>query len=135
MINHRVERRRVAGRDVLRVTLELDLPEVQTHIPLPDPPHENPYYRRVLQYCLHRIVPDVFEVGQILKDESEEGSVKWFDERKGYGFIRTYDGQDVFVHHRGIAGEGFKSLQQGQKVRFKRREGRETIEAFDVEPV
>lgn len=130
MINHTVERR----RDKLRVTLELDIPELLSHLPLPDTPYEDLYYRRVMSYLLQRVGPDVFEVGEILLEEGEIGVVKWFDERKGYGFIRSYTGGDVFVHYRGIKGDGFKTLAQGQRVRFKRREGKETLEAIDVEP-
>jgi CspA family cold shock protein len=46
------------------------------------------------------------------------GVVKWFDDRKGYGFIEQEDGPDVFVHHSGINGTGFKSLKEGDKVTF-----------------
>ena len=48
----------------------------------------------------------------------EEGTVKWFDDRKGYGFIERQDGKDVFVHFSNIQGDGFKSLEQGEKVSF-----------------
>jgi CspA family cold shock protein len=48
-----------------------------------------------------------------------EGTVKWFSDKKGYGFIEQDDGQDVFVHHTSIDGSGFKSLQDGQRVRFE----------------
>jgi CspA family cold shock protein len=48
-----------------------------------------------------------------------EGTVKWFSEKKGYGFIRQDDGQDLFVHHTGIGGAGFKTLNEGQRVRFE----------------
>ncbi|MGA9752137.1 MAG: cold-shock protein [Acidobacteriota bacterium] len=44
------------------------------------------------------------------------GIVKWFDDKKGYGFITVEDGKDAFVHHTNIVGEGFKSLTEGQKV-------------------
>ena len=48
-----------------------------------------------------------------------KGVVKWFSNRKGYGFITTQDGQkDVFVHHTGIRGEGYKTLAEGQEVEF-----------------
>ena len=50
----------------------------------------------------------------------EEGTVKWFNDAKGYGFIqRANGGGDVFVHHTAILGEGFRSLQQGQRVNFE----------------
>ena len=48
-----------------------------------------------------------------------EGTVKWFNEQKGYGFIEQDDGQDLFVHHTGINGSGFKTLHEGQRVRFE----------------
>jgi CspA family cold shock protein len=52
-----------------------------------------------------------------------DGIVKWFNDRKGYGFIEQEDGPDVFVHHTGINGAGFKSLQEGDKVTFDIEEG------------
>ena len=64
------------------------------------------------------------------------GTVKWFNNAKGYGFI-TPDGEtkDVFVHHSQIAGEGYKSLNEGQKVEFEVREGQKWPEATNVIPV
>ena len=47
-----------------------------------------------------------------------DGIVKWFDSEKGYGFITTQDGKDVFVHYTAIPGEGFRTLNQGEKVQF-----------------
>jgi CspA family cold shock protein len=46
------------------------------------------------------------------------GTVKWFSNQKGYGFISTEEGRDVFVHHTAIQGDGYKTLQQGQPVEF-----------------
>jgi CspA family cold shock protein len=61
------------------------------------------------------------------------GTVKWFNNSKGYGFI-TPDGEtkDVFVHHSQISGEGYKSLNEGQKVEFEVREGAKGPEATNV---
>jgi CspA family cold shock protein len=48
-----------------------------------------------------------------------EGTVKWFSSQKGYGFIEQDEGEDLFVHHTGINGPGFKTLNEGQRVRFE----------------
>ncbi len=62
-----------------------------------------------------------------------EGTVKWFDDAKGYGFITPAEGsKDLFVHHSGIAGDGFKSLAEGAKVSFDSREGQKGPEAINV---
>ena len=64
------------------------------------------------------------------------GTVKWFNDSKGYGFIAQEDGsKDVFVHHSNIAGNGFKTLAEGAKVEFEVREGQKGPEAFDVQLV
>jgi cold shock protein len=61
------------------------------------------------------------------------GTVKWFDDGKGYGFISPEaGGKDLFVHHSNIAGTGFKSLPEGARVEFEAREGRKGPEATDV---
>lgn len=48
-----------------------------------------------------------------------QGTVKWFNDRKGFGFISSSDGQDYFVHHTGILGDGFKTLAEGAEVQFE----------------
>ncbi len=63
---------------------------------------------------------------------SEEGTVKWFDDRKGYGFIERENGEDVFVHFSNIGGEGFKSLEQGEKVSFDVQETERGLQAVNV---
>jgi CspA family cold shock protein len=60
------------------------------------------------------------------------GTVKWFDNAKGYGFIQRPEGEDVFVHYRAIRGEGFKTLQEGQAVNFNVVQGQKGLQAEDV---
>jgi CspA family cold shock protein len=60
------------------------------------------------------------------------GTVKWFNEKKGYGFIEQEDGPDVFVHFSGINGSGFKSLFEGDRVTFTVEEGPKGPSAVDV---
>jgi len=60
------------------------------------------------------------------------GIVKWFNERKGYGFIEQDEGPDVFVHHSGINASGFKSLNEGDRVSFDIEEGQKGPRAVNV---
>jgi cold shock protein len=61
------------------------------------------------------------------------GTVKWFNDAKGYGFIAPDEGsKDLFVHHSAIAGEGFKSLAEGDRVEYESREGQKGPEATNV---
>ncbi len=60
------------------------------------------------------------------------GTVKWFNEKKGYGFITDEQGNDVFVHFSGIAMEGFKTLKDDQKVQFDVTEGDKGLQAINV---
>lgn len=61
-----------------------------------------------------------------------EGQVKWFDERKGYGFIEWDEGEDVFVHYSSIRSRGFRTLKEGERVRFRVEEGAKGLQALDV---
>ena len=60
------------------------------------------------------------------------GTVKWFNDSKGYGFVTTEDGTDAFVHHADIQGEGFKSLQEGEAVTFDVTQGPKGPKAVNV---
>ena len=60
------------------------------------------------------------------------GHVKWFNPEKGYGFISREDGDDVFVHHTGIVGQGFRSLEEGQRVEFEITQGKKGLQAVNV---
>lgn len=60
------------------------------------------------------------------------GTVKWFNETKGFGFISQNNGDDLFVHFRSIVGEGFKSLAEGQKVSFDVSTGQKGLQAENV---
>ena len=60
------------------------------------------------------------------------GIVKWFNEKKGYGFIGQEDGPDVFVHHSGINAEGFKALKEGEQVTFDIEQGEKGPRAVNV---
>ncbi|OGG95058.1 MAG: cold-shock protein [Candidatus Lambdaproteobacteria bacterium RIFOXYD12_FULL_49_8] len=61
-----------------------------------------------------------------------EGKVKWFSEEKGYGFIERPEGKDVFVHHKAINGDGFKTLKEGDHVTFEIEEGQKGPAAANV---
>jgi CspA family cold shock protein len=61
-----------------------------------------------------------------------KGTVKWFDTKKGYGFIEQIDGDDVFVHYSGILGDGFKSLRAGEAVEFQVASGPKGPQATNV---
>ena len=61
-----------------------------------------------------------------------EGTVKWFNEKKGFGFIEQASGPDVFVHHSGINASGFKSLNEGDRVTFDIEQGKKGPAAINV---
>ena len=62
----------------------------------------------------------------------EQGIVKWFNDSKGFGFIQRNSGEDIFVHFRAIQGDGYRSLQDGQKVEFVVVEGQKGLQAEEV---
>jgi CspA family cold shock protein len=64
-----------------------------------------------------------------------QGTVKWFSNEKGFGFITREDGDDVFVHHTAIQSEGYRSLTEGQKVEFEVVQGDKGLQASNVQPI
>ncbi len=65
---------------------------------------------------------------------AEVGTVKWFNNDKGFGFIKRESGEDVFVHHTAIAGQaGYRSLQEGERVQFEVKQGPKGLQAENVE--
>jgi len=65
-------------------------------------------------------------------EERITGTVKWFSAEKGYGFIEQEDGPDIFVHYSAIAGQGYRSLEQGEEVEFTITEGQKGKQASNV---
>ncbi len=63
------------------------------------------------------------------------GTVKWFNEAKGYGFIRREEGPDLFVHYTNITGSGFRTLKEDDKVEFEVNEGPKGLQAVNVEKI
>ena len=64
--------------------------------------------------------------------QRDTGTVKWFSSEKGFGFIRREDGSDVFVHHSGISGQGFKTLNEGERVEFEILQEPKGLKAYNV---
>ena len=67
--------------------------------------------------------------------DREQGIVKWFNDSKGFSFIQRESGEDIFVHFRAIQGEGYRSLQDGEKVEFNVVEGQKGLQAEEVTKV
>lgn len=65
----------------------------------------------------------------------EQGTVKWFDNKKGFGFVAREGKSDIFVHFRAIKSDGYKSLDEGQKVSFEVEDGRKGLQAANLELV
>ena len=67
--------------------------------------------------------------------DRQTGTVKWFNDAEGFGFITPQSGPDLFVHFRAIQGSGFKSLQEGQSVSFVAVQGQKGMQADEVQPL
>lgn len=67
--------------------------------------------------------------------DRQTGTVKWFNDAKGYGFIQREEGADLFVHFRSIVGDGFRSLAEGQQVEFSVVDGQKGPQAEEVKPL
>lgn len=67
--------------------------------------------------------------------DRKEGTVKWFNSSKGFGFISQENGEDVFVHFQAILSEGYKTLDEGQKVEFSVTQGEKGLQASDVKVI
>jgi CspA family cold shock protein len=81
--------------------------------------------------------PQIFSYLMEVKSMSERiiGTVKWFNGSKGYGFLSQPDGADVFVHYSAIQSDGYRTLQEGQKVEFSIEEGPKGLQAANVIPI
>ena len=69
---------------------------------------------------------------EALSSMAVEGTIKWFNEKKGYGFVQQDDGPDIFVHYSSIMGDGFKTLAEGERVQFDIEEGDKGPKAVNV---
>lgn len=72
------------------------------------------------------------KAADFMEVDTMKGTVKWFNNQKGYGFISDESGKDVFVHYSGLVGDGFKSLDEGQKVEFDVQDGAKGPQAVNV---
>jgi CspA family cold shock protein len=81
------------------------------------------------------ITNPLFQGATPVMSNRQNGTVKWFNETKGYGFITPESGPDVFVHFRAIEGKGFKTLAEGQKVSFEVVQGQKGMQAEHVQVI
>jgi CspA family cold shock protein len=82
-----------------------------------------------------RVLLTIFYLGKRIMT-TQTGTVKWFNESKGYGFIaQDAGGADLFAHFRDIAGSGFKTLTENQKVEFEVKQGEKGLQAANIRPV
>jgi CspA family cold shock protein len=89
----------------------------------------------VVFYFLSSVLSDFENLIERSGQAMAEGKVKWFNERKGYGFIEKDEGGDVFVHYSAITGDGFRTLYEGQRVSFEIEDGQKGPAATNVKPL
>jgi CspA family cold shock protein len=93
------------------------------------------YYLQPVQYSFRRKrLSSIQGPGNKKMSNRQSGTVKWFNDEKGFGFITPESGPDLFVHFRAIQGNGFKSLKEGQKVTFISVQGQKGLQADEVIP-
>ena len=82
------------------------------------------------------IIPTNYQINnEVVFSMKEQGTVKWFNAAKGYGFIQRESGDDVFVHYSAITGDGYRSLEEGARVSFEVTKGPKGLQATNVELV
>jgi CspA family cold shock protein len=86
----------------------------------------------LLRALLPKPINRFLKKGNKAMSERQVGTVKWFNDAKGYGFIARENADDVFVHHTAILGEGYKSLDEGQRVEFAVEQGPKGLQAAAV---
>ena len=90
-------------------------------------------YAKMKKYCFQQKQYDLlYYLFSIYGGNTMTGTVKWFNNQKGYGFISDSEGNDVFVHYSGLVMDGFKSLEEGQAVEFEVTEGAKGPQATNV---
>jgi len=87
---------------------------------------------KTVSYLYPWRIPGQFQFGNRGETEMANGVVKWFNNSKGFGFITQENGEDVFVHFSAISGDGFKSLNEGDKVTFEVVKGPKGLQAANV---
>jgi len=91
--------------------------------------------QRFLKLCQKQINYQQNIKGASVMAERKQGTVKWFNSTKGFGFISQEGGEDVFVHFQSIVGEGYKTLNENQKVEFSVTQGPKGLQASDVKVI
>jgi CspA family cold shock protein len=98
--------------------------------------HDGNYFReRFVSNLRCGLSSRKLEGTKVTESMKEQGTVKWFNPDKGYGFIQRDSGEDVFVHYSAIQGDGFRTLEEGARVQFLVQTGHKGLQADEVEPI